>query len=744
MMGDAATSLPMCLKCRGSGHVVDDCSEPWPEDDLGWFFSPNRMAIEVPEFSDAINQPLCKRCEDLDLLQFLHQDIPWESLLGLDDSELRGSGCLRTLGQTGSIVFWQDCSLCRCLFAMTPNAESGTQEVLIFPSWTINRLEGGISVNTAEKRRSARCLLVTLCPRAGSLSLADSAQRGDALCVLEDDEFDPNTTLSSRRISSKHIDVEIVRQWLSTCNRLHPMTCAAIRSDGLHDILLLDVPSRTLVRYPQEGCQYLALSYVWGPISQQSFEVGSSLTNLPQTIEDAVTLTLQLGKRYLWVDSLCINQRDEVEKHQQIEKMSIIYRGAETTIIALSGETANSGLARMPSNDAMYPQLRCCVNGKRLVGLMPTLSQQVWSSTWGSRAWTLQEALLSCRCLYISEHQLYFECNAMQCSESLNEARSWVHQTYRDEEFLRNGHSEPMIGAGVLRSPFVGSSQVNDRLRQYTVLANLYSYRNMTDPEDALNAFYGIIHYLEEIGYKEGFFGGLPTEDMNWALLWDSKWPSDQRKRFPTWSWAGWEAALAEATPLDVTKPHQFPVWLRMWKLDSKQKELVAIFSMPRAGDNDLKKAEDITEENPLSKLMHSASRDPDFDTSLVFTLNTQNYLFIEGIVIQFTPDFSEPRVNQQVYGEYEYFDMLIGEINCLIRVMSTDPMIADSTEQRQENCLLLARDEGDDDMYLYLLALKQEGNIAERKGVLMLQIPKDHPEVLCHLEMQHKKIILT
>lgn len=743
-MADAAASLFMCLKCRGRGHVVSGCSEPWTCDDLEWFFSPSRKAMDVANFSDTLNRPLCKRCQELNLLDFMKQEIPWNSMLSLTDIELRESGCTRSLGQTGSIVFRQDCSLCCCLFAMTPSPRSDNQEAVIFPTWTMARLEGGISIDTAEKRLYARCLLVTLDPMFDTLSLAETAQRGDALVLLEDDDIDPDTTLSGRLISPQHINVDIVKQWLSTCSKLHPVTCCSVWSEELRDILLIDVESRILVRYPPERCHYLAISYVWGPIIQKSHQVGARMSDLPQTIEDAMTFTLQLGKRYLWVDSVCIDQGNEVEKHEQIAKMSMIYRGADATIIALSGETAKAGLPRMSSNGEMYPQLKCCVDGKRLVGLMPTLSQQVWMSAWGSRAWTLQEALLAPRCLYISDHQMYFECNAMQCCESLNEARSWVHQTNRDAEFLRDGHSEPSIGAGVLRSPFVGSTHVNNRLEQYTVLANLYSYRRMTDPEDALNAFSAIIQYLTEIEYSKGFCWGLPVEDLNWALTWNAKSPPDRRLGFPTWSWAGWDAALAETTPFDIKHPHFFHVYLKMWRLDQKQKHLLPILSLPRVAENDMEKVEVLSEDDPLFRFMQSDSNGADFNISMLSTTDSCKYLFTEGLVLHFVLDYTQPRVNEIGSGRYEYFDVLIADIYCLVKIMSTDPIIHEATQQQPETCLLLARDQSDHDMFFHLLVLEQEGDVAKRKGVITLQIPKEHPEVLNQLDMQKKKLILT
>lgn len=43
--------------------------------------------------------------------------------------------------------------------------------------------------------------------------------------------------------------------------------------------------------------------------------------SLPRTIQDACTVTRQLGMRYLWIDRYYIEQHDAVERHNQIRQM---------------------------------------------------------------------------------------------------------------------------------------------------------------------------------------------------------------------------------------------------------------------------------------------------------------------------------------------------------------------------------------------------------------------------------------
>jgi hypothetical protein len=107
------------------------------------------------------------------------------------------------------------------------------------------------------------------------------------------------------------------------------------------------VESRQLVAYPGYHCEYICLSYTWGPGEAPRFTRGQPLPTLPRTIEDALTMCQMLQKRYLWVDSICIHQANEYEKMQQIRRMSSIYKGAFASIVSLRGSSMDSRLARV-------------------------------------------------------------------------------------------------------------------------------------------------------------------------------------------------------------------------------------------------------------------------------------------------------------------------------------------------------------------------------------------------------------
>jgi hypothetical protein len=292
------------------------------------------------------------------------------------------------------------------------------------------------------------------------MSFEHRVMRGDAICLLEESQSMNRHFLGGRKIPEDVIDVKIIQEWLHRCQKCHPLSCKPQPTDSneLRVIKLLDVSGDSnphLVHYPAQPFEYIALSYVWGDTQKQKFQIGEvPMESLPQTIQDAIVLVRNLGMKYIWVDMVCIDQFDTKEKEAQIAVMADIYRAAYATIIAMSGPSASTGLPRM-SSTSIIPQLRCRVSNRTIVGTMPTLSELIWVSNWGLRAWTLQEALLSRRCIYLSDYQMYSECNAMQCSESLDDSHSPVHQQIRDE---KTNTSAQKVGGGCLRHPSKGNN----------------------------------------------------------------------------------------------------------------------------------------------------------------------------------------------------------------------------------------------------------------------------------------------
>jgi hypothetical protein len=86
---------------------------------------------------------------------------------------------------------------------------------------------------------------------------------------------------------------------------------------------------------------YTALSYVWGP---PKFDVefhlkSGSRIKITTSLNCALQhLRTEEQSVWLWIDQLCINQKDVREKERQIPLMGLIYRHATNTVIWLGDE----------------------------------------------------------------------------------------------------------------------------------------------------------------------------------------------------------------------------------------------------------------------------------------------------------------------------------------------------------------------------------------------------------------------
>jgi len=724
----------LCLKCRAAGHVADDCpSTQWSRDEFSWFFSPARTTTP---WTDETDDRLCDRCRKLDILKLLKKWVKWRTAAELNRAA-KGAEPFIRLGSVGSIEFLSTCPLCRCLFAMTPNPSSAAQVLHILTDWTMNRLAGETATVTDATgwAQFGRCLVVFLDGETPELEFSTKVHRGDALAVVEEDNL--SYVLGGRVIAPDEIDIGLVEAWLSSCSRCHGEKCLPEWHSELRHIKLVDVATRRIVQAPVEGrFEYVALSYVWGGVQQHSYQAGSELRgDVPQTIEDAICLTARLGKRYLWVDSLCIDQASASDKERQIRLMCSIYQGAYLTIVAVSGTSAAAGLPRMRAGTAaMQPQLSCRIDGKCLVGLMPTLSQQIWRSPWGSRAWTLQEALLSPRSLYVSDHQLYFECNGMQCCESLNDARSWAHSLALSQSPEKGGWLASRVGDGCLRTPIDIASQ---RLERYGSKLTLYSYRRMTVQSDGLNAFSGILSFLGRM-YPKGFHYGLPFEDFQWGLLWCAQGRSVRRPGFPSWSWAGWRGALWPGYPHDFTKTHESPVHLHIQRAD-RGVGLVDVF---RSLHPDTK---------PVDPILAASKAEPAAGAAFHLAGHQQaerdHHLYIEAVVLGFSPDYSQPwGEHRPTVGIYGFFTFWLRQTRCLIKIMSTDEEVyAGSRHKKKQKYILLAREWHGGFVYHHLLQLGPEcDQVATRRTVLELIVPDESLEVLQELNPTKERVVLV
>lgn len=108
--------------------------------------------------------------------------------------------------------------------------------------------------------------------------------------------------LSSMTISPRSINYDWLKDLSQSCHSSH-WSCRRQRGwlgpVSVSGLKVIDAWSRTIVEAPTE-CRYVALSYVWG--KQPDMDLVSHLQRPPQLIEDAISVTLAMGYKYLWID----------------------------------------------------------------------------------------------------------------------------------------------------------------------------------------------------------------------------------------------------------------------------------------------------------------------------------------------------------------------------------------------------------------------------------------------------------
>ncbi|KAK0615342.1 heterokaryon incompatibility protein-domain-containing protein [Bombardia bombarda] len=381
-----------------------------------------------------------------------------------------------------------------------------------------------------------------------------------------------------------------VQKWLLACEQSHKSCNEPEPSDISFDantvpglfghsdrsLRLIDVETRRVVQ-TLDPVRYMTLSYVWGDSANRIFPMADNemgqhaqstgtairvlsqqpkdlmLGSLPRTFQDAMVFTKQLGVRYLWIDALCIPQDQPLILAHQISKMDQIYFQSVCTIVSpASGVDAGlpGASSQTPRRTNMfYEQMP---NGLMLSGQLQDLESVMENSAWNSRAWTLQELLLSKRAIFFGPHQVFFVCKEMSANES---GPMRMHQRETRHPFLPLSSSKRSQGFGGTFNRTVA----------------MYSTRQLTFPSDKYRAFQGLEARLSRT-YSIHFLQGLPLTAQRFlvSLLWRPQacedpwqWPSWETRRFSalghsdssdgrlsSWSWLTSSAAVNIEYPI--------------------------------------------------------------------------------------------------------------------------------------------------------------------------------------------------
>jgi hypothetical protein len=174
----------MCLRCRQSGHHIDQCPYPVGSDNEDW----SQAIHDGVEDSDS-NIPaskLCSQCQMLNLTEMFDHPIDfrfrkhgkrgdharpelyeygdlWSNITARTDKHTfheSDKDYFVNLGYSGSTYFRRDCAVCVLLFTLSPHCNDLGTRLLIIPEWVEHRQEPELRVPSA-RASYATCLYVS-------------------------------------------------------------------------------------------------------------------------------------------------------------------------------------------------------------------------------------------------------------------------------------------------------------------------------------------------------------------------------------------------------------------------------------------------------------------------------------------------------------------------------------------------------------------------------------------------------
>ncbi|KAH6693369.1 heterokaryon incompatibility protein-domain-containing protein, partial [Leptodontidium sp. MPI-SDFR-AT-0119] len=269
----------------------------------------------------------------------------------------------------------------------------------------------------------------------------------------------------------------------------------------------------------------MALSYVWGdPAAPHPILLDGRIVFVTSNLNTALE-HLQHGQTGLpiWVDALCINQADNVEKSWQVQQMLLVYQRAALVIVWLGPASDSSDLAIEMLNkigkEALDYELGNAVSPGRTRDRIMTLLgygrdneahikhvmrsiSALLARPWWQRVWVIQElaanfnAVFGCGYDKIQSFHLLLAINWFsRCASELLVADQQVAP--ENTVLLRGGSENPTMIFHIAITKGIGKLTLFDLLHKTQVLPIQF---NATDPRDIIFALLGISSDQDELG----------------------------------------------------------------------------------------------------------------------------------------------------------------------------------------------------------------------------------------------------
>ncbi|KAI0550935.1 heterokaryon incompatibility protein-domain-containing protein [Xylaria curta] len=356
--------------------------------------------------------------------------------------------------------------------------------------------------------------------------------------------------------------------------------------------------------------RYFALSHCWGGCVKSKLTVANSeqmetmeIAALDPNFRDAIAITLKMGVRYLWIDSLCIIQDSGEEWAEESGTMGLLYARAACVISATASINSNGGCFRLQDFSLYDCELLSHGNDRLVVCQKASppeiFDEKVEGAVLTTRGWTFQERFLAKRVLHFCSGLVIFECNTLVASPAHEDVP--YYNIYKEEKSIFSLEPPPQYNFIVRTEHPLGITRArggrvrdgvkritNPEYRKWTnsqptgrkVWARLgmrgafnflvaftgtglreaaefhvrwfdlvepYSTRHLTKGSDKVIALLGVAQFIQQ-KTRFQFVAGLWDRVLPFNLLWTLHGPARDRPRdrvAPTWSWASVDGRIS-------------------------------------------------------------------------------------------------------------------------------------------------------------------------------------------------------
>ena len=195
------------------------------------------------------------------------------------------------------------------------------------------------------------------------------------------------------------LDVDTTKYWLDECMTDHGPSCQEAEQTMSLGFLVIDIIDMCIAGLPP-GSEFIALSYTWRSLSpNEQMQLtgdneaelrragGLDAEKLPRVVRDSAELCRSLGRRFLWIDRLCIVQDDISRKQVQIQAMDRVYQAAVLTIVAAADSSLGIGLPGVTNERRTSIWSQSALGGEARM-VEKYFRRTITTSTWNSRGRT--------------------------------------------------------------------------------------------------------------------------------------------------------------------------------------------------------------------------------------------------------------------------------------------------------------------------------------------------------------------